>query len=947
MVNSNVIRGGGLILLVITYITLERVFTINVIEKASSLDTELIGAGRGSQYNTCSGDSKTLKKLTSVNLADKPASDLKYNFYSIHNPKDYLGGSDAVVVETGPYNLRKYTIAYDVAQSTSSLTASSSPDPKGSLEYSTANAYLVLDKDVKATANMQRNTDFSLTVAESKATLSAKRALANHLSMTDIVVNYSPEYLSFLGAMNDEVTMILSLECTSQQIVNIGVAGKNQCTSSQLGDVAASNCACCMMDDAFILATSRNAGVAPAFTNCNSHFNDAGPILSKLSLLASYDGGAAVKSAGEKKYDGSGNSFTVTSFGQTNIHTALIQSHTINDLMFGYPSAYLGWVGFRAQITQAKKALTSPLTSTELAKRMLTGKADADITFSLGNAADYTSKVGSVCYATCLRNGNCSGYAPGRHETSDVEKVKLGGIECKPYTPAYEAIAKCKAASAALQLNPSSAGMEACICANGSDEWNSKGCCLAAGMYNGSDLRGEGCLFEVAGVVDPNYAGIDTTVANAVDLGTAIRSWIAKEETNSVALFMCPALGTSLDEHKKFGHYESYGGSKEHATYYNAGYARMRQDDVINPSSKAYVTAITGGPGKYFAPKGLTVKVGTSQFSDGIPANVTRLVYVPEAKKSIDFAFEGVKPNAVRNQICGSDKCIVSARLRPTTAAFNLNKDVADGTGLPFDGLKTVGHLIGSSKTGRPEYIHHPLFLNGANALYTQQNNSFVQRPDGNGIKIYRPLVASAPGAFDASGSNYQLIDKTYVDSQKEILLSHIDIEVGTGLAARQRMRFGTSYSIWECDPTVNAKCKLAVNSKGAASCYGTIGAASFEALVTADKTDLGVLGRNNMTFPCSAANLLTPHVVGGKILPMYWYEETTIHATADEINFLATYATSYRDAGLSFITMISLAVVLSFFGVSSVLLCLCFEQKHNFMEGQQEELPRKAPTKA
>jgi hypothetical protein len=55
------------------------------------------------------GDSKTLKKLTSVNLADKPATDLKYNFYSIHNPKEYLGGSDAVVVEQGPYNLRCVT----------------------------------------------------------------------------------------------------------------------------------------------------------------------------------------------------------------------------------------------------------------------------------------------------------------------------------------------------------------------------------------------------------------------------------------------------------------------------------------------------------------------------------------------------------------------------------------------------------------------------------------------------------------------------------------------------------------------------------------------------------------------------------------------------------------------------------------------------------------------
>jgi len=264
---------------------------------------------------------------------------------------------------------------------------------------------------------------------------------------------------------------------------------------------------------------------------------------------------------------------------------------------------------------------------------------------------------------------------------------------------------------------------------------------------------------------------------------------------------MCPALGTSLDEHKKFGHYESYDGSKEHVTYYHTGNARMRQDDVINPASKKYVTAVTGGSGKYFAPKGLTLKVGASQITDGIPANVTRLIYVPDAKKSINFSFEGIRDKGVRNQICGSDTCIVSARLRPIATAFNANKAIADGTGLPFDGLQPVGHMSEQSVTGRPEYLHHPLFLNGDAMLYTQQNNTYVGRVDGNGVKIYRPTSASsAPGVFDPSntGSNYQLVDKAYVDSQKDVLLSHIDIEVGTGLGARQRMRFGTSYSIWQ-----------------------------------------------------------------------------------------------------------------------------------------------------
>ena len=176
---------------------------------------------------------------------------------------------------------------------------------------------------------------------------------------------------------------------------------------------------------------------------------------------------------------------------------------------------------------------------------------------------------------------------------------------------------------------------------------------------------------------------------------------------------MCPALGTSLNEHKKFGNYESYNGSKGYVTYYHTGYDRMRQDNVVNPALKEYITSVTGGSGKYFAPNGVTVKVGASQITDGIPLRVTHLVYVPEAKKSIDFAFKGLRANGVRNQICGSDTCIVSARLRPSATAFNVNKAVADGTGLPFDGLQPAGHVSGERSKQCGVTAHLPLSVLG------------------------------------------------------------------------------------------------------------------------------------------------------------------------------------------------------------------------------------------
>ena len=55
----------------------------------------------------------------------------------------------------------------------------------------------------------------------------------------------------------------------------------------------------------------------------------------------------------------------------------------------------------------------------------------------------------------------------------------------------------------------------------------------------------------------------------------------------------------------------------------------------------------------YFKPKGLFTKVGASQITDGIPVGA-HPVYIPEAKKPIDFVFEGFRTGFVRNKVCGT-----------------------------------------------------------------------------------------------------------------------------------------------------------------------------------------------------------------------------------------------------------------------------------------------------
>ena len=65
-------------------------------------------------------------------------------------------------------------------------------------------------------------------------------------------------------------------------------------------------CACCMLSDTYDLTAVANPNLI--YTKCNYLSQETNPIMSKLSLLASYDGEVMIKSAGDRAFDGSGAS---------------------------------------------------------------------------------------------------------------------------------------------------------------------------------------------------------------------------------------------------------------------------------------------------------------------------------------------------------------------------------------------------------------------------------------------------------------------------------------------------------------------------------------------------------------------------------------------------------------------------------------------------------------
>jgi hypothetical protein len=295
------------------------------------------------------------------------------------------------------FKFRKHSIKHNIGFKVSSLTEAGEPDVNGAIEYDVADAYVVLDKNTDVTTTMARGADLTLSWANSqrKSVTSYDKSIPTHLSMSDKITNLSPVYLSALGEANDELSFVLAMSCTPAQVANVPIADvKGQCNMSQLNDMTQSDCACCMLQDEY-----EAMGSPTAFTSCNSHLNDEGPIMSTLSLLAYYDGGVAVKDKGDSKYDGSGN-FVETIHKQDKIYSPLIQSHTVNDLLFGYPSAYIGKAVPSLYFSKGEKimkdaGIANP-TKAQVATEMLTGAMDDDLPFKLGNMASYTKDIGAV-----------------------------------------------------------------------------------------------------------------------------------------------------------------------------------------------------------------------------------------------------------------------------------------------------------------------------------------------------------------------------------------------------------------------------------------------------------------------------------------------------------------------------------------------------------------------
>ena len=287
---------------------------------------------------------------------------------------------------------------YGVGFRPSALTESATPLADGAIEYNVADLYIPLDKntEVTSTSITRDASDLSLSWTNEKRETIASydKAMPSHASMNDKITNLSPMYQTIVGEINDEFSLILSMMCTPKQIENVFTAdSKPQCSVTDLNDIEKEDCSCCMLSEMY------DANGKPAGNKvCDEYLDEAGPLMSELSLLAYYDNGVVVKEKGDAKFSGVGT-FDETIHKQKELYSPVIQSHSVNDILFGHPSAYMGKVIPNLFFAQSKKTMkTKGVTEkTLIATEILTGGMDAELPIQVGDLAVYTKNVGKVC----------------------------------------------------------------------------------------------------------------------------------------------------------------------------------------------------------------------------------------------------------------------------------------------------------------------------------------------------------------------------------------------------------------------------------------------------------------------------------------------------------------------------------------------------------------------
>lgn len=234
---------------------------------------------------------------------------------------------------------------------------------------------------------------------------------------------------------------------------------------------------------------------------------------------------------------------------------------------------------------------------------------------------------------------------------------------------------------------------------------------------------------------------------------------------------------------------------------------------------------------------GITSNFLDESLSDGTPKVKSLSLWVVYRRKEIKLVYD-------RNV---HSHGFIANRFRSvpeiTAESSDAEKERAQRSGqVPFSNVENYFYTSG----GRPVIISSPLFYSSEPQALSQSINTIRGTPSGVGVNLYRTKDSYETNAAEISP---ELVTTDTWDRYSSHYAGELDIEPVTGITLTGAMVTQFSSFTLNCNPALDASCGLFSSSNDGTKCYQA----------------------SNIQFPCGAANIFTPNVMGGKILPTFW----------------------------------------------------------------------------
>lgn len=250
--------------------------------------------------------------------------------------------------------------------------------------------------------------------------------------------------------------------------------------------------------------------------------------------------------------------------------------------------------------------------------------------------------------------------------------------------------------------------------------------------------------------------------------------------------------------------------------------------------------------------RGITTGMFEYDLTDGKPLNDEEQVWAPFRLDSLDFKHD----ESFRYQEL--QVALMKPAIQTAFTDSEIESRQKNGE-MPYPNQKNVAY-----SRGVPVVVGYPNFYKVNEDILSQSSNAARLAPDGAEIQLYRTRAGYDPDS--EALADPARITTASLNAFADDYGGDIVIEPASGIALDASVVTMISNFAWQCDPRLDTTCRLVASAYNASDPQCYIG--------------------SGMQMPCSVANVFTPKVHGGKLMPSGWIRSLAV-PSADLVDVL------------------------------------------------------------